>query len=107
MSAIDLRGLDLAALSRPELLSALWHAAARDRAAAEAHPLYRCGRLAEFYNPNQPRVPAGSAGGGRWAQGAGDAAVREWSAGQIRAFVAGYGPARPKRRRPWPPTCRG
>jgi hypothetical protein len=61
--------------------------------------LVRQGRVkaapdAPFYSPDQPRVPAGQPGGGRWAGGVapGTTAARDAASDAVRAFAAGKGP---------------
>jgi hypothetical protein len=50
---------------------------------------------APFYSPDQPRVPAGQPGGGRWAGGVspGTRAARDAASDAVRAFARGQGPA--------------
>jgi hypothetical protein len=86
--APDLSGLgDLLNLSRQDVLDALFDAATDsfDLALPDA----------AFYSPDQPRVPAGSPGGGRWAGGVspGTAAARDAASDAVRAFASGQGPA--------------
>jgi hypothetical protein len=49
---------------------------------------------APFYSPDQPRVPAGQPGGGRWAGGVspGTTAARDAASDAVRAFARGQGP---------------
>jgi 8-oxo-dGTP pyrophosphatase MutT (NUDIX family) len=49
---------------------------------------------APFYSPDQPRVPAGQPGGGRWAGGVspGTTAARNAASDAVRAFARGQGP---------------
>jgi hypothetical protein len=48
---------------------------------------------APFYSPDQPRVPAGQPGGGRWAGGVspGMTAARDAASDAVRAFARGQG----------------
>jgi hypothetical protein len=75
---------DLLGLSRPELLDVL----------AEAAEESWEGDDASFSFRDQPRVPAGSPGGGRWAGGVspGTAAARDAASDAVREFARGRGP---------------
>jgi hypothetical protein len=82
----DLSGLedDLLGLSRPELLEVL----------AEAAEESWEGDDASFSFHDQPRVPAGQPGGGRWAGGVspGTTAARAAASDAVREFARGRGP---------------
>jgi ADP-ribose pyrophosphatase YjhB (NUDIX family) len=71
-----------------------WDAwAALDGPAGEA--AFALAEDAPFYSPDQPRVPAGQPGGGRWAGGVspGTTAARDAASDAVRAFARGRGPA--------------
>ena len=88
---LDLSALAAAGLSRAEALAVLCDAALRAAGEAEfGEPLAHCGRLAEFYDANQPRDTRG-----RWTQGAGDAMARDHSARAVKDFLAGGGAPSP------------
>lgn len=77
---VDLSGLDLSGVTGPELLALLVEAALASHGEQPTE--------AAFWSPDQPRVPAGQAGGGRWASGQ-SSHVRDYHANAVREIVSG------------------